>query len=700
MARNAIMTPRNVYPRNGNVVVFDENEQFALSFTNNSDALAYYKYTFIDCATNETFLDIIYHNYKTVDDKPVLTFQRGDTIRLTMNRTTFGKTFIDGRHYKYNLTLYSCYPDKTGKYLNQPNCCVPYASGKVLTVNTPSSLTIQDNIDKLKAPEYWGNEDLLISCTYMKIKNEERKVLSYDKTTGIVTLENAFSNEVLDNASNLQYYLFCNYISTSGSESEGSYDFYVRNEIQSRTTTLPVSVGLRCKCDYTQPNNVGLENYRFKVYATKGNTYINGTVQETTSDIAELVDNQNIPIEKDITDNVIGKSIIFKSKTDSSTEPIVTSGFSGTIANYNSTTGIVTLENKLSVMPSVGAKYSIDKGTKELLADSDDIYSYHMCYNFPVYVFGKSFEVETILTTYEKQILSNSDRVSFAMPTKACPITSHEVTINESNHTIRLDFPTLAVQAGDKNIGWYNVYRREAGETTWNFIGFMENQKYFIDYLVGNHRTYEYLIAKTIDVSDMVKGIYNPDNNYKPYTIIGVTTNWDGWTISSIRPYTDYERYYNKNDIRTNEVSNRLSLIFAKEPYVVGETWKFISDIDSGDIIHNLGLTVHVGTSTFPTVTRTNNHYQSGSFTADLLSITCPDNTIYDNIEKVDRWIRFINDDCAFILKSAKGDVWIVAISENTSRKYDEGGNPILTNVSYSWVEIDKANNIEIVPYT
>lgn len=512
MPRNAIMTPTDVYPRNGNVVIFDDNNQMRFSFTNNSDSMAYVKFEFFDCATNENVLNVIYHFYKYRDDKPVYTHHRGDTVRVGIDRTLFDYTFVDGRHYKYNIVIYCCRPDETGRYLNQPNCCVPYASGKVTYVSTPSSMTIQDNISNLHAPEYWGEEDLLISCTYIKIGNEERKVLTYDSSTGAVTLESPFSNEALSDVSNLHYTLFTNYISTSGSESEGSYDFYTRGEIESDTEFLPVPVGLRCNCTYTHPNNVGLESYRYKVYAMQSESYINGLVQETTSDISDSVDYRNIPIEKGITDGIIGCTIIFRAKPEADTDVVVKNGYSGTVVNYDTITGIVTLERNLPVIPLAGAKYTINAGERRLLGDSGSIYSYNMCYNFPIYTFGKSFEVETILTTYEKQRLSLTDRISVAMPTQECPITKHEVIVNNSTQTVSMSFP------GQQLKGWYNIYRREKGEITWERVGFMDNnrQNYFVDHFAGNHRTYEYLIAAGVNTPDMVDGVYIPSNNYKP----------------------------------------------------------------------------------------------------------------------------------------------------------------------------------------
>ena len=153
-----------------------------------------------------------------------------------------------------------------------------------------------------------------------------------------------------------------------------------------------------------------------------------------------------------------------------------------------------------------------------------------------------------------------------------------------------------------------------------------------------------------------------------------------------------------KNIKQKKKQSNLLeSFVCNKTPYKVGDTWNFIAEIDSGDITHNINRNVHVGTSKYPVVTTGENCYQSGSFTADLLSLYCPSGEIYDNISKVNKWIKFINDDCLFILKSDKGDVWIVAISDNTTRIYDESVDQILTKVSYSWVEVCSPDTIQIV---
>ena len=101
----------------------------------------------------------------------------------------------------------------------------------------------------------------------------------------------------------------------------------------------------------------------------------------------------------------------------------------------------------------------------------------------------------------------------------------------------------------------------------------------------------------------------------------------------------------------------------------------------------------------FRSVSGTNNKYETGSFTTQLVTLDCATDKIYDNIEKVKKWTQFITDDCLFLLKSDKGDVWVVAISDNPSRQYDESVDDIITTISYSWTEVDSPDNIQIVEY-
>lgn len=723
--RNALATPTNVYPRNGNVVEFSTatnpaDDKFDVTFTCQSDSMAYLGITVYDVTTGERIRNLIRKKFRSGDPRDIYVHHRGDTVNEYMAREAFNdpsQTLYSGYHYSYTLTTYSCIPDPTGQYQNIPNCVVPYASGIILEVGDSESalisgsryLKIQNGIPKLREPTFWEDNDSvlgyeIVGCTYLRIGHEERMVTLYDRDSGWVTLDSPMPASALTPAINgepLQYFLYCNFIESSGSESEGSYDFYIRDEIESTFSSRVVPVGLQCRATYDQGNNVGLESYRFKVYTETGNNYINGQVQAVTPDIEEQVNPRHIPIATGITDGIDGKIIRF-AKNVSATFPddIVTDGYSARISSYDSVTGIVTLVTKLNTLPAEDTRYSILMDKSELIADSGEVYNYHMIYNLPVYTPGQTFNVETTMTSYEKQQLTISDKVYVPIPTIDSLIYNHITNIDNNNQRITFQFEGSTTAYGYHR----NIYRREAGESTWKKLGILENPREFTDYLAGNNRSYEYVVTECLNNSDSY-ATYDPSANYEPYRGVDsvqnpkpldVTTSWDGWTITSIYPYNK-KKNESLVEILSKETAFRSTEYYVQTPYYVGETWHFVSAIDSGSITTNLNRTVHVGTSRYPTVTGTNNKYQSGTFTTNLLSIECPDETIYDNIEKVDRWQKFINDDCLFILKSDKGDVWIVAISDNTSRTYDESADPILTNVSYSWVEVDNPENIQIV---
>lgn len=56
-------------------------------------------------------------------------------------------------------------------------------------------------------------------------------------------------------------------------------------------------------------------------------------------------------------------------------------------------------------------------------------------------------------------------------------------------------------------------------------------------------------------------------------------------------------------------------------------------------------------------------------------------------MEKVKTWMEFICGDNPFVLKSDKGDVWVVNIVNSPSRQYDETIEPIFTKIRYDWAE-------------
>lgn len=698
-ARNALATPTDVFPRNGNVVVFDENDEFPFSFTNWCDALAYFALTVYDAVTNEQVRELVAYTFNPNTEEHY-TYQRGDTINSYMGRIAFDDPNTElksGHHYKYKITLYSCLPNESGGYANIPNCVVPYASGITFDRYSGHHLSIGRNIANCKAPSYWGDSGIIIGCTMLRIGNEERMVTRYEPETGYVWVDRDFTFEepITDEKRFVPYTLYCNYISTNGNESEGSYDFYVREGIGSTTSAKLVPLGLRIKNTYQHPNNVGLENYRMKVYQLDSDSVLSGYTQ--SSDLTSLT---SVKIATGITQNLIGRNITF-ALSSGTISGDVNDGYKSTIIGYNYNSGMLYLNQPLPVMITENTKYTIDLSSPVLIGDSDSVYNYHLHYSFPIYPYGETYQMETTLTTYEKQQLTLSKKFTLSDPELDSVISGSGVVIDVQNQNVN-----ISVLQDSTTIRYpfdgYNIFRKDSDKHLWNYIGFMpiiegQNTIHFTDYTAGNNSEYDYSFVRGI--ADVAIADYDPAINYKPYNIESVQTKWDGWTITALHPFKDYVKNYIESDPMTLKDTNILTTVFAKTPYVVGETWHFLSAINSGDITTNLGINVHVGTSAYPTVTRTKNKYQTGSFTAHILELECPSTNVIDNIDKVKRWDKFINDDCLFILRSDKGDVWVIAISENTSRSYDESVEPILTTASYSWTEVCKAEDIQIIQF-
>jgi hypothetical protein len=76
--------------------------------------------------------------------------------------------------------------------------------------------------------------------------------------------------------------------------------------------------------------------------------------------------------------------------------------------------------------------------------------------------------------------------------------------------------------------------------------------------------------------------------------------------------------------------------------------------------------------------------------------VNCAERKYIDDIALVQAWRKFITSKNPFLLKSQKGDVWVVEITENPSTTYDESHSSIPTTFSFSWAEICNVNDIEL----
>ena len=164
----------------------------------------------------------------------------------------------------------------------------------------------------------------------------------------------------------------------------------------------------------------------------------------------------------------------------------------------------------------------------------------------------------------------------------------------------------------------------------------------------------------------------NNNSSYVSSKPLSVSTDWNGWCISSL---------------------TYIMTVANKKMYDIGDTWHFLSNINSDSITTNFNPQIHQNTSYYSQTSRNDNKYESGTFTADLLTIDCPTMEIIDDIQRVNAWKKFLLENDTFLLKSHKGDVWIVGVSANPTRSY-ENNLYNTTTVSYQWTEIEDVNDI------
>lgn len=137
--------------------------------------------------------------------------------------------------------------------------------------------------------------------------------------------------------------------------------------------------------------------------------------------------------------------------------------------------------------------------------------------------------------------------------------------------------------------------------------------------------------------------------------------------------------------------------------YKVGDSWKFAGDVQNTTITQNTDRSLHVGYNTYPSLTLTTTNYMSGTLTAMLGFVDCV--TSYgtkkyeDNIETIRAWREFITRPAIYMLKSQKGDVWIVNITDGITTAYNESIKEIPTTISFSWAECCSVDDIIILGY-
>ena len=68
-----------------------------------------------------------------------------------------------------------------------------------------------------------------------------------------------------------------------------------------------------------------------------------------------------------------------------------------------------------------------------------------------------------------------------------------------------------------------------------------------------------------------------------------------------------------------------------------------------------------------------------------------------DFIAKVERWRDFMSLETPYLLKTTKGDVWVVNITSEPTTTYDESLKGAPTSLSFEFTECENINNVTII---
>lgn len=130
--------------------------------------------------------------------------------------------------------------------------------------------------------------------------------------------------------------------------------------------------------------------------------------------------------------------------------------------------------------------------------------------------------------------------------------------------------------------------------------------------------------------------------------------------------------------------------------FETGDTWVFRGDIQDTTVTNNLDSEAHTGYSRYITSTATNVNYMSGTLTTLLGYVNCANKQYVDDITLVRAWRKFITQKKPFLLKSQKGDVWVVNVVNAPTTTYNESHWSLPTTISFDWAECYGLDEVEI----
>ena len=252
--------------------------------------------------------------------------------------------------------------------------------------------------------------------------------------------------------------------------------------------------------------------------------------------------------------------------------------------------------------------------------------------------------------------------------------------------------------AGKGVSGTYELFRTDldSGETVKlapHFYTQNEADLYGYDLTASTHGNYKYELFLFDNTENYKGAVIIPDisDNYNgvgEFPCNTIRTNEYAYYITDLNLLEDDDLIYHPNSSGTKKLR-----------FSCGNTWKFVGEIQDTTVTNNLDRMTHVGYGKYVSSTSTDVNYMSGTLSAMIGYVNCTTKEYVDDIALVRAWRKFITQKKPFLLKSQKGDVWIVNITDSPTTQYQENYHKIPTTFSFSWAESYDINNITIIDH-
>lgn len=593
----------------------------------------------------------------------------GDQIEFT-NTNNISAVCNNGHNYAYNLVLFQY------DFNDNPVYDMFLFRGKITTIlESTTQIQLETEIENLYA-----------GYAVMYIGNEYRLITNYDYSTGVATIESAFSNALTVDTT---FKVYCNYVKSQ------NYFFKARN-LPVVSANLSREYGqVKANINYSQPENIPLKYWQYSLWQTDNlSKWINGRTPADYTGYEDIIDTRHYYIGTGF-ENIVNKVIWFDVRmtiaadddTTYVTTETVEKTMNNTIVAYNSSTGIATMATTSSLMPvsryipKPSTRFTIRDNKIPFISKSIPHYTNNTNYRFNIDASGHSYRLKYDVVTQDNVFVSGTTDVTYNEAT--------ETLINQITKTYLQNDSNSIVIEWDSNGDWkYQVpcliFRKDEDDSVFKIIGTaIHSDACFIDYSVANSKKYQYMI--------MPCNYSNKNSYYKTVSSEPISVDFNGWTITAISPITDskYTETYNFKQYK-EVLSSDVKL------YGVGDTWKLEGDIANPTISQNLNKVMQIGLSRYPTVIKNNNNYLSGKFSGCLGYFDCSIDDWYDSIYLVEKWRKFMADNTQFMIRNNKGDVMCVEISATSApdTTYDESTKQLITTVQFDYVEFDNVDNL------